>query len=458
MVKTKALEPIELDSPSDLRTEAIKILTENDQGTHTVPAAGLYPHQWLWDSCFIAIGQTNYDIERAKIEILSLFRGQWHNGMMPSIILWPRDKNPRKASDRHERIWQSWLNPNAPENLSTSGITQPPMLAEAITRIGQRLNKLERRSWYKQIYKPLLKYHQWLYAERDPHKEGLVLLIHPWEIGLDNTPPWMQELNDHLLPAWIRVMKALKLDSVVGWFRSDSEFVAKDERLTNVEALALFDIQRRLRRKNYDFNRYIVHSLFVVEDLTFNSIFIRANSLLREIAAEIDEQLPQDLIDNMSKSEKQLNSLWDEYAQEYFSRDFVSHRLLKESSIAALMPLYSGCITKDRAGRIVQLLENSHRFGPTYPVPSAPLDTPWFQQNRYWQGPTWVNTNWLIIDGLKRYGFDDHAETLTESTIELVKNNGFHEYFDPISGFGYGVKFFSWTAALTIDLVDKIKD
>jgi Trehalase len=441
----------------DLVDRAKSILQLNDRGSFTVPSGDLYPHQWLWDSCFIAIGQAHYDVDRAKAEILSMFRGQWSNGMVPSIILRPRKSDDGPAFDRHEQIWRSWLNPNAPDDVSTSGITQPPMLAEAITRIGNQLSKTERRVWYKQVYGGLVKYHEWLYAERDPHNEGLVLLIHPWEIGLDNTPPWMQELNEHLLPWWIRVLSTFKLEKVIGWFRSDSKFVFKNERLTNIEALALFDAQRRLRRKHYEFDKLIDHALFAVEDLSFNCIFIRANHLLQDIAKVIDKPLPDELIAKMEKTDKQLNSLWDEYAQEYFSRDFVSHRLLKQSSIAAFMPLYSGAISKDKASRIVASLENGHRFGSAYPIPSVPLDSPWFEANRYWQGPTWLNTNWMVIDGLRRYGFKDHAEALKESTLEMVKDAGFHEYFNAIDGHGLGVDNFSWTAALTIDLLKSSK-
>jgi hypothetical protein len=451
----KSVEDLKNAPIKDLADEAIDILRLNDRGSHTVPSVGLYPHQWLWDSCFIAIGQAKFDVDRAKIEILSLLRGQWYNGMVPSIILWRGKGQPTQNLDHHEKIWRSWLNPNAPDEISTSGITQPPMLAEAITRIGAKLNKRERKIWYKQVIPNLIRYHEWLYAERDPHHEGLVMLIHPWEVGLDNTPPWMRELNDHLLPGWIRLARVVGIDKIVGWFRSDGEFVAKDQRLTNVEAMALFDVQRRLRRKNYDFKRFIDHSLFVIEDLTFNSIFIRANTLLREMATFIEHELPADLLENMTKSEKQLNNLWDEYAQEYYSRDFVSHRLLNESSVAAFMPLYAGTITKERATRIVHALENEHRFGTIYPVPSVPLDSSWYNSSRYWQGPTWINTNWLIIDGLRRYGFNDHADALIESSIELVSRSGFHEYFDAVTGEGFGINSFSWTAALVIDLLRK---
>lgn len=438
----------------ELMAKAKQVLKNNDRGIYTEPNAELYPHQWLWDSCFIAIGQSHFDVHRAEVEIRSLLRGQWANGMVPCIILRQDNHLKRPAFDRHDRIWRSWLNPNAPEELATSGITQPPMLAEAVTRIGSKMNSHDKRRWYKQVYKSLVDYHKWLYSERDPHSEGLVLLIHPWEVGLDNTPPWMSELNEHLLPWWIRSLRLFKLDTVIGWFRSDNRFVSKDERLTNVEAMAFFDVQRRLRRKNYEFSRYIDHSLFVIEDLTFNCILIRANSLLKEIASYIDEKLDEDLIESMDKAEKALAQLWDEYAEEYFCRDFISHRLIKESSIAAFMPLYSGAISKERAARIVESLENEHRFGTQYPVPSAPIDSAWFNPKRYWQGPTWINTNWLIIDGLKRYGFYDHAEALKETTIDLIKNSSFYEYFDPITGEGLGADNFSWTAALLIDLMN----
>jgi len=158
-----------MDEHVDLLDQAKAVLQMNDQGTYTVPAPGLYPHQWLWDSCFIAIGQRHYNVNRAQTEILHLLRGQWTNGMLPSIILRSNDISV-DSYDRHEAIWRSWLNPNAPSNFNTSGITQPPVLAEAIVQVGAKLNAHDRRAWYKQVYPALLAYHEWLYHERDPHQ------------------------------------------------------------------------------------------------------------------------------------------------------------------------------------------------------------------------------------------------------------------------------------------------
>jgi glycogen debranching enzyme len=118
------------------------------------------------------------------------------------------------------------------------------------------------------------------------------------------------------------------------------------------------------------------------------------------------------------------------------------------------LPLYAGSVTKERAQELVKLIENEHIFGTPYPLPSVPPNSSFFDRQRYWQGPSWVNMNWFIIDGLKRYGFKDHAAALKESTIEMVEKSGMYEYFDPYNAAPLGAPNFSWTAALIIDLVN----
>jgi hypothetical protein len=430
----------------ELLAQAKDVLNRNNRGLYTSPAS-IYPHQWLWDSCFIAIGQRHYDVEQAKNEILSLLRAQWSNGMVPHMVFARGHQYHRE----HE-VWRSWISPYAPDDVLTSGITQPPMLAEAIVRIGEKLPLPERRSWYRQTWLGLLAYHQWIYRERDPHGEGLVLQIHPWETGLDNSPAWMAELHEHLLPWWIRVLQKTKLDMVVGWFRRDTRVVPAEQRFATVEALAMYDAQRRLRRKAYDIDKILSHSLFAIEDIGFNSILLRANEHLRHIAKSIRADIPEALDKSMRLAEKAFEELWDPYSEQYYSRDFVTHRPLKQLSVANLLPLYAGTISKEHAARLVKSIENEHVFGPPHPVPSAPLNSPHFNPICYWQGPTWVNTNWLIIDGLRRYGYHHHAAALAEVTLELVTQHGFYEYFNPVTGDPLGAADFSWTAALAIDL------
>lgn len=431
-----------------LEERAALVLAANDRGSYTAPAGGLYPHQWLWDSCFTAIGLRHLDIDRAQTELVSLIKGQWSNGMLPNIVF---SNEPQYRTDRE--YWRSHINPNSPDDVATSGITQPPMLAEAVWQIGQTLGSAERRTWFKFMLPHIVEYHEWLYGDRDPHDEGLVLLVHPWETGLDNTPPWMTELHEHRIPGWITAVRKLHLEGIIGFFRRDRHHIPAGQRFSTIEILTLFSAQRRLRRKAYNTLKILDHGLFSIEDLTFNCIFIRANTLLREMARMARRELPEELVTHMAKTERALEELWDPYAKTYWSRDFVTHRLLKQASIATLMPLYAGTISHERAAELVRALENQHIFGPDFPVPSVPVNSPQFDPERYWQGPSWVNTNWLIIDGLKRYGFHDHAAALAENTIAMVDQAGFSEYFNPMTGEPLGASDFSWTAALVLDLL-----
>lgn len=438
-----------MDIADNLLEQAKTVLKTNDQnGHHTIPASGLYPHQWLWDSCFIAIGLAQVDVQRAKTEILTLLQGQWNNGMVPHMIF-SSDGNHR----RDRNLWRSWTNPNAPDGLATTGITQPPMLAEAVVRIGKQLALPERRLWYKQVLSRLVKHHEWLYAERDPHKTGLTVLIHPWETGFDDTPPWMHELHQHQLPLWIRAIDKLHLDSAINLFRRDTHYVPPSQRLGAIEALALYSNQRRLRRKAYNIDSVLSHSMFAIEDIGFNAMFIRANTLLREIAKVAGKPLPHDLRENMTKSQAAFELLWDEKTTQYYSRNMVTHHLIKIPTHATLLGLYAGCISQEKAALLVKHLQNKKEFGAPFPVPSTPLNSEWFRETGYWQGPTWINTNWLIADGLKRYGYTELAEEIRQSSLKLVENAGFYEYFSPLSGEPAGIPNFSWTAALIIDML-----
>ncbi len=433
-----------------LLEQAKGVLKLNDRGSFTVPAAKLYPHQWLWDSCFIAIGLRHLDIERAQKEIASLLRGQWSNGMLPNIIF--SDGN---EFHRDRELWRSYLSPYSPDRVATSGLTQPPMLAEAVMQIGKKMKLPERRSWYKKMYPALVHYHQWLYEDRDPHKEGLIILIHPYEAGLDNSPPWVSELRKHSMPWWVSLIEKLHLDGVVELVRRDTRHIPPGQRTSNIEAMSHWAALRRLRRHAYNSEAIMSHALFAVEDLAFNCILIRANILLKEIAETIGRSLPEELLAAMERSKSALEQLWEETNGIYYSRSFISHKLIEEPTIATLLPLYAGTIPAEKTARLVGLLASRKWFKANWPVPSVPFTSTYFDPLKYWQGPTWINTNWLIIKGLENYGYKAEADQLRQKTLDLVAKNGISEYFSPINGQPEGAPNFSWTAALTIDLLNK---
>lgn len=435
-----------MEDHAEVLAKAIAVLKKNDQKRYISPAGGLYPHQWLWDSCFIAIGLRHLSIERAQTELRSLIRGQWTNGMIPNMIFKDSGMYARDAA-----IWRSDLSVFAPSNIKTSGITQPPMLAEAIVRIGEKLSTSERRSWYAEMYQPLLAYHTWLFSERDPSASGLITLFHPYETGLDNTPPWIDQLHKHHRPWWAKFIKMVHADNLINLIRRDTRHVTPGQRMENLDALLFYSMIRKLRVKKYDSAKILKRNYMSIEDITFNSIFIRANEHLLHIAELIGESVPDEVADRISLGRKSFEQLWDAPSTQYYSRNWHTKRLIRSPSIGALMPLYSGSISKERAEQLVALLERSDMFATSYLVPSVPVNSPDFESLRYWQGPTWLNTNWLIADGLERYGYKKQAKHIRKQSILMVQNHGFYEYFSPLDGSPAGAKDFSWTAALTID-------
>src|ERR671910_229695 len=68
---------------------ATDVLRRNGLKSWTKPAPSLYPHQWSWDSAFIALGLAHVDNRRATDELDSLFRGQWSTGKVPHIVFDP---------------------------------------------------------------------------------------------------------------------------------------------------------------------------------------------------------------------------------------------------------------------------------------------------------------------------------------------------------------------------------
>ena len=189
------------------------MLDENrrDGGRSTLPAQGQYPHQWNWDSAFIALGLAAVDAPRALRELESLFAGQWGNGMVPQIVY-----NPDEAAEG-TYFPQSWrwdtlrlpAEIGPPPGVRTSGITQPPVAAIAAEYIARADPSQEVLNGLRRLYPKLIDSHRFLLVERDPESTGLACQLHPWETGMDNSPRWQLAVDavviDLPLPSYERL-------------------------------------------------------------------------------------------------------------------------------------------------------------------------------------------------------------------------------------------------------------
>ena len=79
--------------------EAKKILLGNRKNGYTLPTNNkLYPAQWNWDSAFIALGYSYFNLDFSIMEIETLLNGQWDDGMVPHICLLYTSPSPRDIS------------------------------------------------------------------------------------------------------------------------------------------------------------------------------------------------------------------------------------------------------------------------------------------------------------------------------------------------------------------------
>jgi glycogen debranching enzyme len=431
-----------------LAAAARQVLAENDLGGFTKPAPRQYPHQWNWDSALIASGLAAGGgpeaLARAREEVRWLLRGQWRNGMVPHVVYHtgPSDYFPDPA------FWQIERSADAP-TVQTSGITQPPILATAVRRLYEHdPDSHDSRVFVREVYPALLAWHRWFFRERDPQGEGLVCIVHPWESGLDNSPRWDAALA------------RMATENVPPYRRRDTVHVAAAERPTNQDYDRFVLLMDLFRTERYDQAAILARSPFLIQDTLFNAVLYRANADLRALAAVIGE--PTAEIDGWLARESAAFAakLWNDAAGLYQDYDLRAQEPIPANTIATFAPLYAGIPDAVGAARLVEEhLANPAEYAPggdratVYGVPSASKDGATFDPRRYWRGPVWVNTNWLLIQGLRRYGYTTLAATIRRQTLELVARAGFREYFDPLTGDGYGSAGFSWSAALTLDLL-----
>jgi hypothetical protein len=419
------------------------VLTFNWTGEYTKPAPRLYPHQWSWDSGLIAIGYSHYDQNRAVRELRHLLESRWTNGLLPQIVF------NTQFGEYFPGVgfWHADRSPHAPRDRKTSGVVQPPIHATAALQIQRRARDAKHaREFLEYAFPHLRDWHDYLYRERDPNGEGLVYIRHPWESGMDNSPLWDQIM----LHLWLRP------DQIPTYKRADTHIVATEDRPGNTEYDRFAYLVKFFADRNYDEDRIRAECPFLVQDVLFNTLLCQGERDLAEIARLLGEN-PSPHEERARKTATAINDkLWDEEHEAYLDFDLVSGNPIYAYVAPNFVPLYAGIPDEERARRMVDDLKKGGFYlmdENITAVPSYDLHGFGFSPVQYWRGPVWININWFLAEGLERYGYRDEARHLRETIVDLCRNEGFYEYFDPITGFGHGSDFFSWTAALFLDLV-----
>jgi hypothetical protein len=418
----------------DLAATATRTLAAHWAGRYTVPSRQLYPHQWSWDSAFVAFGLRHVAPDHAEQELISLFQAQWTDGRVPHIAF-----DPAVAADAYypgPDFWRSRDFGGTPI-IATTGLIQPPIHAWAAWATYQADPDTARaRGFLERLYPALVAWHQYLYRRRSFTGNGLVALVHPWETGMDNSPSWDRPLA-RIDPLPSTVLR-----------RHDLEHAQPAERPTDRDYGRYMRIATAYRDRGYADEPD--KQLFAVEDPLTNALLVVSERALAQMATVLghDPHPHQAHADRVATA--LTEHLFDAEAGIFFARDIIAGELLREYTIGGLAPLIVPGLPVAKA-LVKTALGERFQLGRSHLLPSYDITAPGFEPARYWRGPGWFNTTWLIWQGLLRHGELAHADALHRSLLTTAAHAGLREYVDPISGAGHGAPGLSWSAAVVLD-------
>jgi len=365
---------------------------------YTCPSPRNYPHQWLWDSCFHAIVLTNFDLHRAKSEIKTLLSAQHKNGFIPCVTIWKR-RFPFE------------------EVFYMTRLTQPPVIPLAAQIIYERSRD---PSFLKEVYPKLKAFMLWFSENRDSNKNDLIEIIHPWETGIDSTPSFDRQLG------------------IKSNFPSFPEVFIRFY-------LVLFRVL--ILKQNY----------FVSENVLMNSIYAKSLFSMANLAKIIGKKDDSLLfIKKYKKTKEALTKLcWSKNDEIFYDLDDHGHQI-KVKSISSLMPLILLDLPIKIAKPLIEKhLLNKKEFWTPFPIASVPKNARTFDPGDnlvLWRGPTWVNTNWFLVNAIRERGYKKEAQHLVLKTLKMIEKSNFWEFYNPLNGEGYGQPGLGWSA-LVLDML-----
>jgi hypothetical protein len=358
---------------------------------YTCPSPGHYPWQWYWDSCFTAIVWRRFDPERSRRELGSLLAAQREDGFIGHTIFW---NTPLTGARRHT------YNVTSPDAPMTASI-QPPVLAWA---------------WRIAVGEPAAepgigRHHDWLEANRDLDGDGLIWIVQPDESGLDASPQFDAVWGDraHGLPGFVLLV-------------------------------------RRNRHLGYQLRR----------------IVDAGGPVCCEVMTNVLYSLSRVAIGRPSLTPAIVERMYDERTGLFGLIARPTPQRTPALTWAALSPLALPDLPEEIGRRLVeQHLLDPDRFWLPVPPSSVSATDPKFsiddrgflRPRRYWRGPTWINSAWMVWLGLVRLGYAEAAAELVARISTAVLKSGLREYYNPFTGEGMGAVDFGWSS-LVLELTE----
>ena len=350
------------------------------------------PDDWTvfgWDTFFNALQLATTSGELAWSTLLAGTQSRYPNGNVPN--------------------WRS-------RHGGTPDRSQPPIGSFAALRLHHIHPDLDALAT---AYPGLLAWCDWWVADKGgrPRREGLTPGLLSWgsddELvpGPDHVPPWERDASGHQRAAWESGQDDLPLWDEAQW-DPDREILAMSAvDLCSYRALDLECLSRIAR--------------ILGDDRTAH----RLDTEYRRVTAIINR------------------TLWSDSAGLYL--DELPSGPSTRVAASNFLPLIAGVPSPAQARRMVETLRDPSRFWGERVLPTISRDDPAFADQQYWRGAIWPPMNYLVLQGLRRYGFHELAAELARKGAAMFladrRRTGMcRENFDSRTGRGCGQRFQSW--------------
>jgi len=194
-----------------------------------------------------------------------------------------------------------------------------------------------------------------------------------------------------------------------------------------------------------DEGRDISHELDVL-DLTSevaNEIFY-----LKSMAKELNDTAGiREWTEKFDKTANLINKyMWDKKDKFYYNVSMADNSFefegasLKRKELIGFLPMWARVATKEQASELVKHLTNEKSFWRKYGIPTLAADdphyTPFIDGCCRWNGAVWLLWDYMVMAGLKNYGYDKLAAQVADKmmlavTTQLEINHRFWESYSP---------------------------
>jgi alpha,alpha-trehalase len=379
------------------------------------------------------------------------------------------------------------LNANRTYYLSRS---QPPFLTSMILGVyeAQKSQGQEDRAWLERAYSYAVRDHAlWI---NDPHLAGDPHLSRYFDFGEGPAPESLKDETDHYQKVAEYFLQHPELGN--RFLLDDSQGQLNKDAAGSRYSLQLCDIPLAMQKTHCE----------PVEELSLSREYFKGDRSMRESGFDISFRFsafgadthhfaPVCLNSLLYKSEKDLESIavmlgrpqeaeqwkkqaaarqkeitqkmWDAQLGEFFDFNFMDKKRSTYEYASMFYPLWAGLATQEQAAAAVKNL-------PHLEKPGGLLTSP-YETGAQWDAPyAWAPLEFITVEGLRRYGYNEQAERLSYQFLSTVAEN-FHrdgtirEKYNAITrsteaavtaGYSINVVGFGWTNAAFLEFLHQL--